>query len=66
MSDNYSDIIEMPHHVSSNRQPMSMHARAAQFAPFAALTGHDDAIEKTEADNTSLYDTRTEQPDTEW
>ena len=45
--DNYSDIIELPHVEPFNRQRMSMQARAAQFAPFAALTGHSAAIEET-------------------
>ena len=43
----YDDIINMPHHVSRTRTPMSMENRAAQFAPFAALSGHDDAISET-------------------
>ena len=43
----YSDIINMPHHVSNNRPQMSMRDRAAQFAPFAALTGYDDAVRET-------------------
>ena len=43
----YDDIINLPHHVSKNRTPMSMENRAAQFAPFAALTGHDEALAKT-------------------
>lgn len=43
----YEDIINMPHHVSKNRPQMSMQQRAAQFAPFAALVGHDKAIEDT-------------------
>ena len=43
----YDDIINLPHHVSKTRKPMSMENRAAQFAPFAALTGHDDAISET-------------------
>ena len=43
----YDSIIELPHHVSVRRQPMSRHDRAAQFAPFAALTGHDAAIRET-------------------
>ena len=34
----YADIIDLPHHVSRNHPQMSMHDRAAQFAPFAALT----------------------------
>ena len=40
----YDDIIDFPHHISKNRKPMAMVNRAAQFAPFAALTGYDDAI----------------------
>ena len=43
----YDDIINLPHHVSKTRQHMSMHDRAAQFSPFAALTGYDDAVEET-------------------
>lgn len=43
----YDDIINLPHHVSKDRTPMSMENRAAQFAPFAALTGHDEAIAET-------------------
>ena len=39
MSDKYDDIINLPHHVSRKHPPMSLHNRAAQFAPFAALTG---------------------------
>ena len=43
----YDDIINLPHHVSKDRIPMSMENRAAQFAPFAALTGHNEALEET-------------------
>lgn len=43
----YSDIIEMPHHVSEKHPRMSLHDRAAQFSPFAALTGHDVAVKET-------------------
>lgn len=43
----YEDIINLPHHVSAKRAPMSMLDRAAQFAPFAALTGHDAVIRET-------------------
>ena len=43
----YDDIINLPHHVSPTRQRMSMLDRAAQFAPFAALTGYDDSIAET-------------------
>jgi hypothetical protein len=41
---NYDDIINLPHHEPKNHPRMSMWNRAAQFAPFAALTGYDDAI----------------------
>lgn len=40
----YDDIIDLPHHVSERHPQMSMYNRAAQFAPFAALTGHDASI----------------------
>ena len=43
----YEDIINLPHHVSATRPQMSMMDRAAQFSPFAALTGYDDAIKET-------------------
>lgn len=46
-SDEYADIINLPHHVSKTRPQMSMHDRAAQFSPFAALTGYDAAIKET-------------------
>ena len=42
----YDEIINLPHHVSKKHPQMSMYARAAQFAPFAALTGYDDIIEE--------------------
>ena len=44
--DKYDDIINSPHHVSKTRERMSMEARAAQFSPFAALTGYDDEIDE--------------------
>ena len=47
MSGNYDDIINLPHHVSATRPQMSMIDRAAQFSPFAALTGYDAAIKET-------------------
>ena len=46
-SDKYKDIINLPHHQSKRRPRMSMIDRAAQFSPFAALTGHNDAIIET-------------------
>ncbi|HIS18224.1 MAG TPA: hypothetical protein IAC02_06415 [Candidatus Coprovivens excrementavium] len=44
----YSDIINLPHHVSSKYKPMSIEARSAQFAPFAALTGYNDELAEAE------------------
>ena len=46
-TDKYKDIINLPHHQSKRRTIMSMIDRAAQFSPFAALTGHNDAIIET-------------------
>ena len=43
----YEDIVDLPHHVSSTHIPMPMIKRAAQFAPFAALTGYGDAVAET-------------------
>jgi len=47
MNDNYDDIINLPHHTSPNHPRMPLSARAAQFAPFSALVGFEDAIEQT-------------------
>lgn len=43
----YKDIIKLPHHVSKKHPQMSIYARAAQFAPFAALTGYEDEVKET-------------------
>lgn len=51
----YSDIINLPHHVSPSHPRMSMLARAAQFAPFAALNGHGDAIKQTEQQHVDSF-----------
>ena len=45
--DQYADIIGLPHPVSRRHKPLSMMERAAQFAPFAALKGFDDEIDRT-------------------
>ena len=50
----YADIIDREHHVSKHRQPMPRIARAAQFSPFAALTGYDDLV----AESARLTDAR--------
>ena len=61
IEDNYEDIINLPHHVSETRPRMSMIDRAAQFSPFAALTGHEAALNET----ARLTDTRIELDDCE-
>lgn len=45
--ENYDDIINLPHHISTKHPRLSMEQRAAQFAPFAALTGYGDAVKET-------------------
>ena len=52
----YDDIIDLPHHVSKTRVPMSMIDRGAQFSPFAALTGYEAVI----AESARLTDACTE------
>lgn len=46
-NNNYDDIINLPHYQSPNRAHMTNYDRAAQFSPFAALTGYDDAVSET-------------------
>lgn len=52
LSEKYIDMLYMEHHVSKKHPPMSIHDRAAQFAPFAALTGHGESIEETSKEHT--------------
>lgn len=47
MNNRYNEIINLPHHVSKTRPQMPLSDRAAQFAPFSALTGYDAAIKET-------------------
>ena len=54
----YADIMDLPHHVSKRHPQMSMWNRAAQFAPFAALTGYEDAIKDTAQENERSYETK--------
>ena len=46
----YDDIINLPHHQSRKHPHMSRHQRAAQFMPFAALTGYERVIEQAACD----------------
>ena len=48
----YSDIIDHPHYQSKTRPHMSMYDRAAQFSPFAALTGYEESVEETAKEET--------------
>ncbi len=57
----YGDIIQLPHHQSKTRKHMSLHDRAAQFAPFAALSGYDDMVKE----ESRLTDRRTSLSDWE-
>lgn len=54
---NYDDIINMPHHVSRVHPQMPIADRAAQFAPFAALTGYEELIETAGVQNAVKDDT---------
>ena len=55
MTNDYDDIINLPHHVSKHYPQMSIWNRAAQFAPFAALTGYDDAIKDATQENLERF-----------
>lgn len=61
MTNRYDDIINSPAPVSKYHAHMSMHDRAAQFAPFAALTGYDDEVDEV----SRLTETKTELTDDE-
>lgn len=54
--DRYADIIAMRHHRSADRPPLSVQSRAAQFAPFSALTGLEDSLERTACRNVGMYE----------
>jgi len=52
----YDDIIELPRHVSLTHAPMPQRDRAAQFSPFAALTGFEEETERTGREHIESYD----------
>ena len=56
MTDNYDDIINLPHPTSKRFQRMPLAERAAQFSPFAALTGYDALIRETARQNEILFE----------
>jgi hypothetical protein len=52
----YDAIIDMPHHVSKKHPHMAAEDRAAQFSPFAALTGLEAAVDETARLNEEAYE----------
>ena len=52
----YDDIINLEYHKSEKHPPMSLYARSAQFAPFAALTGYEEAVTETAREVNSRID----------
>ena len=52
----YDDIINLDRPVSKNHVPMPIENRAAQFAPFAALTGYEDAVDEAKLINEKLME----------
>ena len=56
MTTDYDDIINLPHYEPKHHPRMSMWNRAAQFAPFAALTGYEDAIKDTAQQNEERFE----------
>ncbi len=62
----YGDIIDLPHHQSDRRAHMSLQARAAQFAPFAALTGYDQWVARMAKQTEESFDTAPDFFDDGW
>ena len=56
MNKDYSDILNLPHPVSEKHPRMSLYDRAAQFSPFAALTGYDAAIEEIKSHYQNVFE----------
>ena len=61
MDKRYEKILEMEHHTSATRKPMPLYNRAAQFSPFAALTGFEDVISQATEQQIQSF----EQPDSQ-
>jgi len=56
MTHDYDDIINLPHYEPKHHPRMSMWNRAAQFAPFAALTGYEESIKESALENEKLFE----------
>ena len=63
MRNDYDDIINLPHYEPKHHPRMTMWNRAAQFAPFAALTGYEDAIKDTAQENLDSYELKNNDDD---
>ena len=57
MNNDYDDIINLPHYEPKHHPRMTMSNRAAQFAPFSALSGYDEVIKESAQENASFFDT---------
>jgi len=55
MDKRYEKILEMEHHTSATHKPMPLYNHAAQFSPFAALTGYEDIISDTAERQIQLF-----------
>ena len=62
----YDDIINLPRHVSKKYPQMTMWKRAAQFAPFAAVKGYEEAIRETVRKNEESYESQYEDIQISW
>ena len=60
MKNKYDDIINLPHHESKTHPHMSIYDRSAQFAPFAALVGYEEAIEDSKTQKEKRIDLGTD------
>ncbi len=56
IDEKYKQIINLPHHISKNHKQMSLYDRAAQFAPFSALNGYEDAIDENSHDYDNIIE----------
>ena len=56
LMEEYDDIINLPHHVSQRHKPMDISKRAAQFAPFNALSGFEDAIHECDSSHKEIME----------
>ncbi len=66
MTNNYDDIINLPHYEPKHHPRMSMWSRAAQFAPFAALTGYEAAIKDKAQENADSYENTNDDEAATW